>query len=405
MFRESLLLIEWNSKTATGSGWDCVEPIEITQQAGASLQEIARKKDMDIKFLWNGFEGGSSSRSPFVSAGSLPVSNKLDENFIGVEKISGSSGKSIISSELGKQKVHGLASSIPVSTTATKRWRASYQKMQNPSCQVEGYNLDLALAKDYHRHHRICENHSKSPKVIVAGMERRFHGLSKFDDKKRSCRRRLSDHNARRRRLQPKSIHFSSSERTSQNVLFDVLPISLSNRMGENICSSMLRQADNSLVGPSKTGGTYRRPCLPNHEIPSAVYSLHVESERLLSLQSTNPQFNGNTNPAIIHLYPVHVLPVYGLNFATNSAISVDLPSASSLLSIDNPWSSNRDESTSMKGLLHGNASVDNPNWPFVQSAAEEGPSASLVLSTNLNHSGSSFLKEFDLFKTPHDSR
>ncbi|GFP84460.1 squamosa promoter-binding-like protein 3 [Phtheirospermum japonicum] len=86
--------------------------------------------------------------------------------------------------------------------------------MQNPCCQVEGCNLDLKSAKDYHRRHRICEGHSKSPKVIVAGMERRFcqqcskfHDLSEFDDKKRSCRRRLSDHNARRRRVQPESVH------------------------------------------------------------------------------------------------------------------------------------------------------------------------------------------------------
>ncbi|CAA3014437.1 squamosa promoter-binding 12 isoform X1 [Olea europaea subsp. europaea] len=370
--------MEWYSKMPTGSDWDGVELIELARQAGTSLQEIETNKDMDIAFLCNGFESGSSSGSPFVSAGSLPVSNKIDEKFIGAEKLSGSSGKWIISSELGKQNVYGTASSI-----ATKRSRVSHQKMQNPSCQVEGCNLDLTLAKNYHRRHRICENHSKSPKVIVAGTERRFcqqcsrfHDLSEFDDKKRSCRRRLSDHNARRRRLQPESIHLSSAglssllyERTSQNVLFNGLPISLSNRKGENIYNSMLTQADDSL--------TYRRPCLPNDEIPSDIYSLHVESERSLSLQGTNPR----------------------------ALDQLDLQSASSPLSIDNPWSLNRHKSTSMEGLKHGNASVHNPNWQFVQSAAAEGSSVSLVHSTNLNHSGSFLLQEFDLFKTPYDSR
>lgn len=43
-----------------------------------------------------------------------------------------------------------------------------------PRCQVEGCNLDLSSAKDYHRKHRICEHHSKSPRVVVAGVERRF---------------------------------------------------------------------------------------------------------------------------------------------------------------------------------------------------------------------------------------
>jgi hypothetical protein len=37
----------------------------------------------------------------------------------------------------------------------------------------------------------------------------RFHGLSEFDEKKKSCRRRLSDHNARRRK-QPGSVHLNS---------------------------------------------------------------------------------------------------------------------------------------------------------------------------------------------------
>ncbi|RWW85210.1 hypothetical protein BHE74_00006136 [Ensete ventricosum] len=40
----------------------------------------------------------------------------------------------------------------------------------------------------------------------------RFHALSEFDQKKRSCRRRLSDHNARRRKPQLETISFSSSK-------------------------------------------------------------------------------------------------------------------------------------------------------------------------------------------------
>nr|QTM66379.1 squamosa promoter-binding-like protein SPL11 [Osmanthus fragrans] len=379
--------MEWNSKMPTGFDCDGVEPTEL------ALQMIETGKGLDIASLCSGFESGSSSRNPFVTSGSFPVRNKLDENFLGMDKISGSSGESFNSLELGNQKVYRLSSSIPVSCTATKRSRASYQKMQNPCCQVEGCNLDLTFVKDYHRRHRICESHSKSPKVIVAGIERRFcqqcsrfHGLSEFDDKKRSCRRRLSDHNARRRRLQPESIHFSSSglssslyDWTSQNLLFNVLPISLSNRTGEKIYNSMLTQAGDSLVRPPKTGGIDTRPCFPSDEFPSAVYNLKVESERLLSLQNPNRR-----------------------------ALDQYLPSASSPLSIDNPWSLNRYESISMEGLMHGNARVDNPirlqNWPFLQAAADEGPSVSPVHSTSLHNSGSSLLQEFDLFKTPYDS-
>ncbi|KAF0906156.1 hypothetical protein E2562_009146 [Oryza meyeriana var. granulata] len=41
-------------------------------------------------------------------------------------------------------------------------------------CQVEGCGLVLVGVKDYHRKHRVCVAHSKFPRVIVGGQERRF---------------------------------------------------------------------------------------------------------------------------------------------------------------------------------------------------------------------------------------
>ncbi|XP_068649503.1 squamosa promoter-binding-like protein 8 [Aristolochia californica] len=76
-----------------------------------------------------------------------------------------------------------------------------------PRCQVEGCNVALLTAKEYHRRHKVCEMHSKAPKVVVLGIEQRFcqqcsrfHVVSEFDDSKRSCRRRLAGHNERRRK-------------------------------------------------------------------------------------------------------------------------------------------------------------------------------------------------------------
>jgi hypothetical protein len=43
-----------------------------------------------------------------------------------------------------------------------------------PRCQVEGCHVALADAKDYHRRHKVCEAHSKTPVVVVAGREMRF---------------------------------------------------------------------------------------------------------------------------------------------------------------------------------------------------------------------------------------
>ncbi|CAI9285439.1 unnamed protein product [Lactuca saligna] len=121
------------------------------------------------------------------------------------------SGEALIGLKLGR-----ASSCSPV----VKRTRGSYQSSHLARCQVEGCNLNLASAKDYHRRHRICSDHSKSPKVVVAGMERRFcqqcsrlHDLSEFDERKRSCRRRLSAHNARRRRPQSEDTSFNSTNR------------------------------------------------------------------------------------------------------------------------------------------------------------------------------------------------
>ena len=66
------------------------------------------------------------------------------------------------------------STSLAPSTALVKKTRISHQSILNPHCQVEGCNIDLSGAKDYHRKHRVCESHSKCAKVIIAGQERRF---------------------------------------------------------------------------------------------------------------------------------------------------------------------------------------------------------------------------------------
>ncbi|CAL0329484.1 unnamed protein product [Lupinus luteus] len=91
----------------------------------------------------------------------------------------------------------------------------------SPRCQVEGCNADLSQAKHYHRRHKVCEYHSKASTVIAAGLTQRFcqqcsrfHVISEFDNGKRSCRKRLADHNRRRRKTQqPTQDTFSNVAR------------------------------------------------------------------------------------------------------------------------------------------------------------------------------------------------
>ncbi|CAH9127242.1 unnamed protein product [Cuscuta epithymum] len=94
----------------------------------------------------------------------------------------------------------------------------------SPRCQAEGCTADLTLAKHYHRRHKVCEFHSKAATVLAAGLTQRFcqqcsrfHVLTEFDNGKRSCRRRLADHNRRRRKI-PQTNQENS---TNNNQLLD----------------------------------------------------------------------------------------------------------------------------------------------------------------------------------------
>ncbi|KAK4370968.1 hypothetical protein RND71_010443 [Anisodus tanguticus] len=139
-------------------------------------------------------------------------------------------GKRTLESNNGGSSVKlPSVSMIPVSSViAAKKTKSSIQNALIPRCQVEGCNLDLSSAKEYHRKHRVCQSF-QMPK----GHHRRFHSLSDFDEKKRSCRRRLSDHNARRRKPQQETIQFNSTRlsswfydnRQSVNLVFNNAPL------------------------------------------------------------------------------------------------------------------------------------------------------------------------------------
>ncbi|XP_027334975.1 squamosa promoter-binding-like protein 8 isoform X3 [Abrus precatorius] len=95
----------------------------------------------------------------------------------------------------------------------------------SPRCQAEGCNADLSQAKHYHRRHKVCEYHSKAATVIAAGLTQRFcqqcsrfHLLSEFDNGKRSCRKRLADHNRRRRKTQQPTQEIPKSQPSLDNV-------------------------------------------------------------------------------------------------------------------------------------------------------------------------------------------
>ncbi|KAL6135930.1 hypothetical protein ACLB2K_068155 [Fragaria x ananassa] len=114
--------------------------------------------------------------------------------------------------------------SVLVSSSSLSRTRRvdHHQKLKVSSsstatCLVDGCKADLSRCREYHRRHRVCELHSKTPIVVIRGQQKRFcqqcsrfHSLVEFDEVKRSCRKRLNGHNQRRRKPKPESFYFTS---------------------------------------------------------------------------------------------------------------------------------------------------------------------------------------------------
>ncbi|XP_042753409.1 squamosa promoter-binding-like protein 3 [Lactuca sativa] len=369
--------MDWNLNTPSEWDWENLamyssKEIEVAKNLQFSSHESQENVVVDnVDFSFSASADSSSKetiKSTFRGFDDLPRDflDKDDSSWIGengsfsnmVEEASVLSGEAMIGLKLGRHASTSISSSkmattsvslFPTSSPMIKRSRASYLSSQSPRCQVEGCNLDLSSSKDYHRRHRICANHSKSPKVIVAGMERRFcqqcsrfHDLSEFDDRKRSCRRRLSAHNARRRRPQSEEIQFSST-RLSSSMSSDRRPqmnfllnrASIPRRDSAPPESSCDFKGEESFLGLAKGGGVDVLP--PNG-------ALHFGSERFMPRSMSHN----------------------GIDATPNSMLSGDVRHAFSLLSTSS-WPSNwPEEASSFDQFGQSNSiSLSQPGMPL----------------------------------------
>ncbi|XP_011014593.1 PREDICTED: squamosa promoter-binding-like protein 12 isoform X4 [Populus euphratica] len=437
--------MDWNS-TASEGNWENIAGLsakasDIPKQVPSAYHETERDGAIDKAITYSSGGGLSSSDLWHCSSSKSSVSPSVDSSLKGgiktystadgfprviirkdltrvesTENIpslgaSASSGEPVIGLKLGKRMYFedicttstaksSSSSIVSTSCTATtKRSRASYPSTQSPRCQVEGCNLDLKSAKDYHRRHRICEKHSKSPKVIVAGMERRFcqqcsrfHELSEFDDKKRSCRRRLSDHNARRRRPQPEAIRFNSARPSSSPSSF------YGNSTWQSECGFKVTHAGDFFIRPAKAGDIHRQLSYPCNEVPDAASTIPTDSDKILSFERSTPQ--------------VFSQGFEGSALTSNIEVAPDLRRALSLLST-NSWGSNEHGSTSLDQLMLANqTSMTQPminaelqNCPVASSENARMEQASLesrVHSLDLHDNGNVQLQEFQLLKAPY---
>ncbi|KAJ0544992.1 putative RNA-directed DNA polymerase transcription factor SBP family [Helianthus annuus] len=138
---------EWDNLDIDGS---CFNLPEVIGDSGGSVSDVGKQ------FVDKNKEGSVCSSEPFIGL-KLGKRTYFENGYAKNNKVS---------------SVFGVP--VPSVVSAGKKVKQSGQSTLVSRCQVEGCNLDLSSAKEYHRKHKVCEGHSKSPKVIVAGLERRF---------------------------------------------------------------------------------------------------------------------------------------------------------------------------------------------------------------------------------------
>ncbi|KAI0504608.1 hypothetical protein KFK09_015560 [Dendrobium nobile] len=367
---------------------------ELNFEAIEGLHQNLNKNNMP-------FRGEDTGTSPVIvgrsGAGEPPIGLKL--------------GKRTYFEDFGTANVKTSSVSITPDDPSVKKSRLSHQASQNTYCQVEGCNIDLIGAKDYHRKHRVCESHSKSPKVIIAGQERRFcqqcsrfHDLSEFDQKKRSCRKRLSEHNSRRRKPQPEAISFNSPVLPSSfyangqqmNFFLSRGPVS---NVRPSASSLWEKSSGFSL---STTEGSWPKPTKA-----SVDGALHLP---FMDFSDTFPASHHGFNRTIPFKGTTAEVLSQGLEAsvsASNLNGAPDLRSALSLLSNDSCGPCNTGQSNMIQFARTNPTVASHPPVPASTSLPEcwhdDHSLTEQALAFNFNGSGSHF-QEFHLSKAPFDS-
>ncbi|KAK3156148.1 hypothetical protein QOZ80_2AG0103470 [Eleusine coracana subsp. coracana] len=141
---------------------------------------------------------------------------------------------------------------------------AAHHQQQPPRCQAEGCKADLSAAKHYHRRHKVCEYHAKAAAVAAAGKQQRFcQQCSRYIcfmclptsmTPKRSCRKRLTEHNRRRRK--PASAQGNDSSPPPPKKQADTSSITTSYNSDHNKSASTTAAAKSTAISPNGSGIT-----------------------------------------------------------------------------------------------------------------------------------------------------
>eukprot|EP00252_Welwitschia_mirabilis_P027532 TRINITY_DN9465_c0_g1_i1.p1 TRINITY_DN9465_c0_g1~~TRINITY_DN9465_c0_g1_i1.p1 ORF type:complete len:356 (+),score=55.74 TRINITY_DN9465_c0_g1_i1:51-1118(+) len=269
-------------------------------------------------------------------------------------------------------------------------------------CQVQGCTADLSCSKEYHRKHKVCEKHSKSPTVVVGGQEQRFcqqcsrfHTLDEFDQGKRSCRKRLAGHNERRRKPQLVSKACSTIFLTAAlagNCQQNEISIGeTSSTHPGRICRATLENLKNANAHPVNRSEPLGVSSSNSHIRINTL--LHCSAGRLFPISTCpkiKPEPYGIDSNIIDSRVPIHHLPKFqasrvdlesntqSLSYAQDPLGTIRTSGALSLLSSPS-WSSGPSGSFSMSTSSVGSSSLDMP----VQSNATSSNGQSLIEEHN----------------------
>lgn len=149
-------VMDWNLKAPS---WDLVDHVD----KATTLQQNIGTKEEQNRF------------GVYRMKGEFSVDLKLGHHV-------GNSGTESALANKSKDAAaaSGAAASAGVSKMASspsgssKRARTISSTSLTVSCLVDGCNSDLSNCRDYHRRHKVCELHSKTPEVTIGGFKQRF---------------------------------------------------------------------------------------------------------------------------------------------------------------------------------------------------------------------------------------
>ncbi|ERN12581.1 hypothetical protein AMTR_s00025p00217130 [Amborella trichopoda] len=235
--------MEWDMKPT--SQWNWENFAMFLGKGNETIKRVAQPTD------WGSVHNGDFGNGLFTqSASSLgygTFSKRAIPSCFDSSSFNISSGSSIFSSELNKSEVmkdskYRDASFLDLSSHFCSSFHLQeripeFSAKENDYNGLKGSNLSplplvsaslgeplmgLKLGKrtyfeDVSAGNSIRITAASSEPSLLPGVVKRFHGLLEFDDRKRSCRRRLADHNARRRKSQPDAILLNPSRTTSSH--------------------------------------------------------------------------------------------------------------------------------------------------------------------------------------------